>query len=402
MIKREDYLTAIACREKINKITVQVRNSNDAAEIEELTNDMTELQDREKELEGIEERGKTAANIASGSTAATVLERSDAGATGENDYDASSPEYRSAWLKKMAGKLNDGEMMLGELNSREERAYTMTTANTGAVVPTVTLDRINDLVHSETPLLEDSNELGMEQGFAIPVRKSIAAGDAAAVAEGTANEDEQDETDLIPMPGVDISKVAKMTRRMKFMSIKSFEDWLVGDLSKRINVAKEKVLIARLTGAAPKAGIAANDKVAIATANKFTNAAYDDVTIRKVMAELDAAGHMVVYANRKTIYNGFAGIEDKSGKKLFVESAQVDPTVKGIMYGAVVKVDPQIADNVAIFGVIGALDSNEYGPLEIFETVEQGTANRIFTGATIFDGGLENPKAYAHVTFKSV
>ena len=402
MIKREDYLTAVSCRSKIEEITAQVRKSTDAAEIEEFTNDMKELKDREKELAEIEKRKQVAEGIATGTTPTTTVERgATMPQTTEKIYNADSPEYRTAWLKRMAKDMNEGTMLLGELTEVENRAYTMTTANTGAVVPTVTLDRIKDLLHHETPLLDDAVSQGMEQGFAIPVRTSITAGDAAAVAEGTANDDEQDEFKLVPMPGVDINKTATMTRRMKFMSIDAFEKWLTEDIAKRIGVAKEKVLIARLTGVAPKAGIAVNADVAIATENKLTNVDCDDKTIRKIMGQLDGSGQSVVYANRYTIYNKFAAIEDKSGKKMFIESAQVDPTIKGVMYGAVIKLDPQIPNDVAIFGTIGELDCNEFGPLEVFSTLEAKTANTIFTGAVTFDGGLENPKAYAHVTFKN-
>ena len=401
MIKREDYLTAVSCRSKIEEITAQVRKSTDAAEIEEFTNDMKELKDREKELAEIAKRKQVAEGIATGTTPTTTVERgATMPQTTEKIYNADSPEYRTAWLKRMAKDMNEGTMLLGELTEVENRAYTMTTANTGAVVPTVTLDRIKDLLHHETPLLDDAVSQGMEQGFAIPVRTSITAGDATAVAEGTANDDEEDEFKLVPMTGVDINKTA-MTRRMKFMSIDAFEKWLTEDIAKRIGVAKEKVLIARLTGVAPKAGIAVNADVAIATENKLTNVDCDDKTIRKIMGQLDGSGQSVVYANRYTIYNKFAAIEDKSGKKMFIESAQVDPTIKGVMYGAVVKLDPQIPNDVAIFGTIGELDCNEFGPLEVFSTLEAKTANTIFTGAVTFDGGLENPKAYAHVTFKN-
>lgn len=355
MIKREDYLTAVSCRSKIEEITAQVRKSTDVAEIEEFTNDVKELKDREKELAEIEKRKQVAEGIATGTTTTTTVERGTImPQTTEKIYNADSPEYRTAWLKRMAKDMNEGTMLLGELTEIENRAYTMTTANTGAVVPTVTLDRIKDLLHHETPLLDDAVSQGMEQGFAIPVRTSITAGDAAAVAEGTANDDEQDEFKLVPMTGVDISKTATMTRKMKFMSIDAFEKWLTEDIAKRIGVAKEKVLIARLTGVAPKAGIAVNADVAIATENKLTNVDCDDKTIRKIMGQLDGSGQSVVYANRYTIYNKFAAIEDKSGKKMFIESAQVDPTIKGVMYGAVIKLDPQIPNDVAIFGTIGS------------------------------------------------
>ena len=399
MINRDEYLTSIACRSKINKISAAVERSTDVAEIESYTEDMKELRDREAELLGIEERQKTAKEIAEGKVEAKTLERGKSMPTEERTFNAASNEYRSAWLKRMAGNMNNGEMILGELTEVESRAFTMTTANTGAVVPTITLNKIKDLMHHETPILDDAVDMGMEQGFAIPVRKSITAGDAAVVAEGTANDDEQDEFVLITMSGVDISKNATMTRRMKFMSIDAFESWLTSDIANRIAVAKEKVLIARLTGVAPKVGIDVNSDVAIASENKLTEQTYNDETIRKIMGQLDGAGQTVVYANRYTIFNGFAGIKDESGKKMFIDSPQVDPTVKGVMYGAIVKVDPQLPNNTAIFGTIGELDCNDYGPMEIFPTLEAKTGNTIFTGVVTFDGGLENPHAYAHVTF---
>lgn len=75
MIKREDYLTAVSCRSKIEEITAQVRKSTDVAEIEEFTNDVKELKDREKELAEIEKRKQIAEGIATGTTTTTTVER---------------------------------------------------------------------------------------------------------------------------------------------------------------------------------------------------------------------------------------------------------------------------------------------------------------------------------------
>ena len=54
-------------------------------------------------------------------------------------YGPDSPEYRSAWLKNMA--VREGVHLLGEMNAEEREAWTHTTANTTAVVPTVTMNR---------------------------------------------------------------------------------------------------------------------------------------------------------------------------------------------------------------------------------------------------------------------
>ena len=116
-------------------------------------------------------------------------------------------------------------------------------------------------------------------------------------------------------------------------------------------------------------------------------------------AKLDENGDVVVYANRATIYNGLASIESDDGHKRFIESAMVDPVVKGVIYGAAVKVDANLPDDVAYFGVVGSLKANSFAPLEVFTTIEAKTANRIFTGTEVFDAGLENPKAFVKVNF---
>lgn len=395
---KEDYTTHEAVEKRIAELKDLVERSSDVKQIEGYTEELSQLQERDQELKDIEERKAAVRNIETGAAEVEVVERGAAMPNKEKEFNPSSAEYRSAWLKRMAVN-KDGTRLLGELTETEERAFTFTTSTAGAVVPTVTMNMIIDRVKSDAPMLEDAEITSMTEGFAIPVRTAIADGDAAAVAEGTANDDEEDSFELITLPGVDISKNATMTRRMKFMSIDAFESWLVADIAKRIAVAKERVLIARMDGTAPGTGISANNDVKIASANVLTAQHYNDATIRAIMAKLDENGQVVVYANRNTIYNGFAGIETTDGRKAFVESAQVDPTIKGVMYGAVIKVDTNLSDNVAYFGVKGALKGNEFAPLEIFPTVEAKTANTIFTGTEVFDGGLYNPKAFVKATF---
>lgn len=363
---------------------------------EELLEERRDLESQLEELDEIETRNKKtlrAQNLGTG-IPGTVIEKNNI----EERGGADRLEYKNAWLKKLA-KTHTGKYMFGEPTEEEQRAFIITTQNTGSVVPTDLQNQIIDRVKAEAPMLEDTTISAMTHGFAIPVRTKITAGDAAVVAEDGANVDEQDDFDLIELSGVDIKKHAIMTRRMKFQSIDAFENWLVSDLSKRIMVAKEKVLLARLDGTSPGASTSAVQKVAIDSANVLKDQAYDDKTIRKIMALIDEPGQVVIYANRSTIYNGLAGIKTEDGKKAYIDNAQVDPTVKGILYGAVVKSDVNIPNNVAYFGVKGSIIANSFAPLEVFPTTEAKTANVVYTGTEIFDGGLGNPKAFVKVTF---
>lgn len=368
-----------------------------AEKVEALTMETEELQARQKDLEEIAKRKEAVKSIEDGTLETRTIETGGTNTMAEV-YTANSPEYRSAWLKNMAINAR-GEHMFGELSEVEQRAFTFTTENSGSVVPTELQNRIIDRVKSEAPMYEDAAKSAITKGFAIPVRTNIAAGDAGVVAEGAAAADEQDTFTQIELSGVEIAKTATLTRKMQFQSIDAFEDWLVGDISKRILVAKERVLIARLNKMAPATGVAIVSEVAIAADNVLPTETYSDESIRKIMGQIDEAGQVVVYANRKTIFNGLAGITDEAGHKAFIPSPMSDPIVAGTLYGAQVKPDPNLNDDDAYFIVKGALKANSFAPLEVFATKEAKTANTIYTGTEIFDGGLENPLAAVQVTF---
>ena len=89
------------------------------------------------------------------------------------------------------------------------------------------------------------------------------------------------------------------------------------------------------------------------------------------------------------------------GRKLFVPNSMDDPIVTGRIYGATVKLDNNLADNVAYFGVRGKLLANNFDDMRVLTSVEPKTLNQITTAGSIFDAGLENPKSYVKATFKA-
>ena len=119
------------------------------------------------------------------------------------------------------------------------------------------------------------------------------------------------------------------------------------------------------------------------------------------MSLIKVAGLKAVYANANTIWNGLFGIKDGDGKKLFVQDSTSDPLVQGHLYGAAVKQDDNLADNVAYFIVPAGLLANNFDELEIGTAVDPYTLNKIVTGYSCFDAGLENPQGAVKVTFKA-
>ena len=385
---------------RMNAIDAEVRSATDAATIEKLTDELKDLQAKRAQLEAAAARHEEIRGIQAG-TVDTVTVATGATVVEERHYDASSPEYRTAFLKNIAVD-RDGKHFLGEMTKEERAAFTFTTANTGNVVPTTMLNKIVDRVKADAPMIEDAVATMIEGVFSYPIRTAIAQGDAAVVGESAANDDEQDTFVLATLTGVDIKKHAILSRRMQFQSVDAFEDWLVADISKRIAVAEEAVARARLDGSAPASGESANANVKInSSTNVLTSQAYSDAVIRNIMSLIDENGEVVIYANSNTIWNGLAGIVDADNKKIMIPNGRVDPVVQGRIYGATVKKDSNLSNNVAYFGVKGALKINRFGPMEIFPTREAKTANMIYTGVETFDAGLENDKAFVKVTFST-
>ena len=303
-------------------------------------------------------------------------------------YDASSPEYRSAWLKTMAQR--NGVFTLGELTEEERTTYTHTTANTGTVVPTVTMNRIIELVESNYPIYADATKSAMVQGFQIPRHSAIAAGDAAAVSEGAANNDEQDTFNYLPLAGVEIKKHVVISRKMKWQSIDAFEDWIVAHIAERIGVAKETRILAQLADAT----------YGIANANIATGVEATDANIRAKLGLVRGTGNKVLYANAYTIWNIIAGINDGAGNKAFIPSPQADPVVKGVVYGYTVKEDNNLSDKVILAGAPSKILANDFEELFINRGIEPRTLEEIITGYSLFDAGLENPLSFVKVTFQ--
>ena len=357
-----------------------------ADELEQLAEERTAIDEELAERRSAAAREQLRRDTVAGNVGLNVLARQPAAE--QRELGADSPEYRNAWLKKMA--VRDGVALFGELSETESRAYTHTTANTGAVVPTAIMNRIVELVESEYPMYNDAAKSAMVSGFQIPRHTAIAAGDAAATNEGAANSDEQDTFDYLPLSGVEIKKHIVISRKMKWQSISAFEDWVVSHIAERIGVAKETRILSQLADAT----------YGIAAANIGTGVEATDANIRAYLAKVRGTGAKVLYANAYTIWNILAGINDGAGNKAFIPSPQADPVTKGVVYGYTVKEDNNLSNKVIYAGAPSKILANNFEELFINRAMDPKTFEDIIAGYSLFDAGLENPLSFVKVTFQ--
>lgn len=375
---------------RMTEIRSKIDSSESAEELNALTDEMNAIEERKNELRAeAQAKVEESRKVAEGEIGETIKPVSVKEEERKMVYTVDSKEYRSAWLKNLAVR-SDGTRLFGEMDKEEREAFTFLTTNTGNLVPTVTMNRIVELVQSMAPMYDDATKSGMTQGFAVPRHVSIDQGDATATAEAVANDDEQDTFNLLTIDGTEIKKHIVISRKMKWESIDAFEDWVVAHISKRIAVAKETLIISALDTVAT--GIAAD--------NKVSKTGYTDANVRSVLALIKEVGTKVWYANSNTIYNGLAGIQDGDGRPMFLPSTtDADPLVAGRIYGGIIKTDENLSDNVVYVGVPASILANDFEKLFINQAIDPKTFESIVGGYSLFGAGLENPLAFVKVTF---
>ena len=304
------------------------------------------------------------------------------------DYTVSSPEYRSAFLKTLKGV---------ELNQEEREAYVATTGDTtannhgaGLLVPTTMLDRIWSLIEEQHAILGDITLYRTNTYLSIPVHTAIAQGDATAVSENAANDDEINNFMTVTLHGQDYSKTVKISYAMAQMSIDALETYLTNEIANRLGAA-----MARDTIAGILTDYHTTDNTVVALNDALT---YGDVA-KAFGALKNANGSAVVYGTNKTIYNRLATLEDTEGHLIFQPDANAG--IQGRLLGAPVKVEDGLTDDVLLIGYPKNVVGNVVQDVMIETDRDISNHVIIYSGYARYESKLVAPKSFAKITVTS-
>lgn len=304
------------------------------------------------------------------------------------EYTVSSPEYRSAFLKTLKGD---------ELNQEEREAYVATTGDTtannhgaGLLIPTTMLDRIWDLMEEQHAILGDITLYRTNTYLSIPVHTGIAQGDATAVSENAANDDEINNFMTVTLHGVDYSKTVKISYAMAKMSIDALENFLTNEIASRLGAA-----MARDTIVGILADYHTTDHTIVALNNTLT---YGDVA--KAFGSLNNAnGSVVVYGTNKTIYTRLATLEDTEGHLIFQPDANAG--IQGRLLGAPVKVEDGLAEDVLLIGYPNNVVGNVVQDIMVETDRDISKHVIIYSGYARYESKLIAPKSFAKLSVTS-
>ena len=319
--------------------------------------------DADIEALNVELRGIKAAreNVESRAEAKRTLSVLDSMKTDAKTFDVDTvldtPEYRSAFFKTLLNqKLNDAEtraFALGaQIAERRSDAYN-TSSNSGAVLPTATLNEIIKKARTMGGLLGEVRAFNMPTKISIPI--GTPSDKAAWHTEAAAVESENVTVASVSFDGYEIMKVFSISEKVRRMSIAAFESYIVDELTACVMELLDYALI-NGDGTGEGTGLESGItwvKTAGATQNEVEVAAASDLKYADVLSVVSllkrgyAAGAKWAM-NNKTLYTYFYGMVDDTNRPIFI----ADPKNESIgkIFGFDVVIDDNIADGKAYLG----------------------------------------------------
>lgn len=346
------------------------------ADLEALSAEVDELEARATEIrKEIETRNGLKTKVL---TEGTVIERKE---EKMSNYTVASPEYRSAYFKNFAGE---------DMSVEERAAFTHVTTNFGGALPAQVLSEIVSLIEEQHPILGDITSYRTGVVLEINKHTAIAAGDAKSVAEGVANDDEENTFAKVTLSGKDFSKTVEVSYALGKMNGNALESYLTKEIADRLGAALARDVIAQIG-----TDVLAANKIETATALELSFA-----DVAGAFAAIKNAASKVVYVSNATLYNRLATLENTAGQLIFQPTANAG--LSGYLLGSPVKVEDGIADDVILIGDPKAVAGNYVQDILIESDRDIKRHVDIYSGYARFQCSLVKPKAFAQLTVKAV
>jgi len=232
---------------KINEIEAEERKLEEAKIVAEdearKLQEAQEIEERKAQQEA-DERRKVAEAIEKRELNANKLD--DKKEERKMSFTIESPEYRSAWAKKM---LNYGEDKFTEDEKRALGDAITTTAtvfvqatedtqginNGGLFIPTSVRNDILQLIYKTSPFLADVRKLEVAGNVDLP--RLIAADDAQWYVEANPTVNEGIEWGRLQLTGWELAKDVEVTWKLEAMTPESFIQFIIEELGQKMGKA---------------------------------------------------------------------------------------------------------------------------------------------------------------------
>ena len=329
------------------------------------------LEERKTLLDAAEQRRTMLGKIAGGSGREMRSFEPQPQTPETREYGRDSEEYRSAWLKTIAGN---------ELTETEQRAWSTATASAGPLVPTQTANTIIEKVHQYAPLLDKITLLRVPGNVTYAVESEQA--DAAYHAENAAITAAETGLTSISLSAYEIVKLVQISKSVQKMALDVFESWLTDMLAKKIAKMISDTIL-KGTGSAQGTGIekantwGAANSVSVGKTDALTNKNVLDL-IALLPGGYDANACFLM--SKKTLFTDFMPLQDKSKNDLVrIEGGSY------YVYGYPVMIDERVSDHEAYLADLSTVIGNMPEDVTITSDFDLKSNAFLFLGCAMFD-----------------
>lgn len=351
-----------------------------------------EVRQLEAEKAQIERRQQIASGIQAGVIDANPIpkpqgeQRSFEGM--ERDAILATPEYRSAYLKRLQGR---------DLTETEQRALTTNASSAGAAVPTTTLNMIIDKLRQTSALFPRINVSYVPGNLSLVVANAKNA--AAWKTEGSDGTPADDTVISVNLTGFELIKLVEISAAAQAMTIDAFESYIASEIGRQMAIAVENAIL-NGTGSGQPTGILTGITWDTTNSTTWPNAGsvgYDNIVDGLALLPTMYHNSAVFVMNRKMLFSGIRKIKASDGQPIFTYNPQDRAAMTLLGYPVIL--DDYVPDDTILLGDFGYYYMNFSQAPQIESSREAGfkSGKVTYRGLAVADGKPALAEAFVKI-----
>ena len=372
---------------------IKVELEQDGADVDALEQEVKNLiEERKQILEKAEKRSKIINDITSGA-GVTINDFLPKPEERKKEFTADTildtPEYRSAYLKRLQGK---------ELNDVEKRALTTASNSAGAAVPTTTLNKIIDKLRQTSALFPRITVSYVPGNLSLVVANAKNA--ATWKAEGTDGTPADDTVVRVNLTGYELIKLVEISAAAEAMTIDAFEDYIASEIGRQLAIAIENAIL-NGDGDGEPTGIL--EGITWTSDNSTTWASngtigYDNLVDALALLPTLYHNNAIFVMNRKMLFGGIRKIKTDDKQPIFTYNPQ--DAARNSILGYPVVVDDYMPDDTILLGDFSYYYMNFAKSPEISVSREAGfkSGKVTYRGLAVADGKPALAEAFVKIS----
>lgn len=225
--------------EKKEETEEEVKEEEKSEDIKDEPEKLTEEEERSL-MAGIEEKAEDVANLKKVNGGLEKMDKE------EKKFDLKSPEYRSAWAKKVMGLSDDKftedeKRALGDAVTTTATTYVASTADTqginngGLFIPETVRMELMEIIEQMSPWFRDIRKLAVSGNVDLPYLFS--SDDAEWYVELNDTKNEGQEFRELKLTGYELAKDVVITWKCEEMAVESFISFILEELAHKMGTA---------------------------------------------------------------------------------------------------------------------------------------------------------------------